>query len=300
MRLFKGITKRAPALKSEVLSPFRLEYAALKKRNRVWVHGHRGSASSHPENTLASFQEGYRAGADLIELDVHLSSDGVPVVFHDEMISPRVCREESGKRPARKIAVRRLTLEQLGLYHVGSVSPRKSRKFTDWRPVAGERIPTLDAVCSWAAAQDPAVGLNIEIKMGGEPLKLRPDPDEFAEKVVAVVKQRGLSGRVQLQSFFPDMVKALVRAAPQENVSFLIDRRPRWLPFAKRLGVKMVGPRFKLLTKEIVAACHEEGIAVVPWTVNLEVHWARLVHWGIDGLITDYPRKLVQFLSKYN
>ncbi len=297
MRLFKGITRRAPALNGDVLSPFQLDYGALKKRNRVWVHGHRGSASSHPENTMVSFQEGYRAGADLVELDVHLSADGVPMVFHDEMISPRVCRDNVGRRPARKIAVRRLTADELGHYFVGSVAPRK---FKDWKPHSNERIPTLDAVCAWAAAQDPAVGLNIEVKMGGEPLKLRPDPDEFAEKVVAVVKARGLTGRVQLQSFYPGMVKALRRAAPLENVSLLVDRRPRWLALAKKLGVKMVGPRFRLLTKDVVAACHDEGIAVVPWTVNLEVHWAKLVHWGIDGLITDYPRKLVHFLSKYN
>lgn len=297
MRLFKGITARAAGPKKPPPAPFDLSYGGLSRRHRLWVHGHRGSASTHPENTLASFQEGYRAGADLIELDIHLSADGIPVVFHDEMLSARVCRDSLGKKLKKKIAIRRLTFEELLKYEVGLVAPRK---FPDWKAVPGERISRLDAVCAWAAAQAPAVGLNIEFKIGGEPKALRPDAEEFAEKVMKITKAAGLEGRVQLQSFNIDMVSALRRAAPKEKVSLLVDRGVRWLAVAKRLGVDMVGPRFRLLDPEIVATCHSEGLAVVPWTVNLETHWERLVHWGVDGLITDYPRKLVQFLSRYN
>ncbi len=295
MRLFKGIIEPVLVPKGGAITSLDLKFAGLRRRNRIWVHGHRGSASTHPENTLASFQEGYRAGADFVELDVHLSADGVPVVFHDEILSPRVCRDGLGKKLKKKIAIRRLTFEELASYEVGLVAPRK---FPDWKAVPGERISRLDAVCAWAAKQSPAVGLNIEIKMGGEPVALRPDPQEFAQRVVEIVKAQGLVGRVQLQSFYPDMVAALRQAAPQEKVSLLVDRGLRWFKLAKRLGVDLVGPRFRLLDPEIVAACHAEGLAVVPWTVNLETHWERLIHWGVDGLITDYPRKLVHYLSR--
>jgi glycerophosphoryl diester phosphodiesterase len=297
MRLFKGITGRAAAPELAGVDPFDLRYSGLRRRHRIWVHGHRGSASTHPENTLASFQEGQKAGADLIELDVHLSADGIPVVFHDEMLSARLCRDSLGKRLRRRVALRRLRFEQLCEYDVGTIGPRR---FKDWRPVPGSRIPSLDALCAWSARQTPALGLNIEIKMGGEPVVLRPDPDEFAIKVLEVIRRHGLEGRVQLQSFYPDMVAALRREAPREKVSLLVDRGVRWIAQAVRLGVDMVGPRFRLLDAKAIANCHGEGLAVVPWTVNHEVHWERLVRWGVDGIITDYPRKLVQFLSRYN
>lgn len=293
---FRGITKRAAVPKPEPAPSF-LKYAGLARRHRVWVHGHRGSASSHPENTAISFEEGAKAGSELVELDVHLSADGIPVVFHDEMISNRVCRDLQGRKLRRKLAVRKLTVEQLGLYDIGSVKPRK---FPGWHHCPGERIQTLDTICAWAARQNPAVGLNIEIKMGGEPLKLRPDPDEFAEAVTASVKKHNLLGRVQLQSFYPQAVASLSRTAPQEKISLLVDRGVKWIPLAKKLGASVVGPRFRLLDRKLIASCHAEGLAVVPWTVNKELHWKRLVEWGVDGLITDYPRKLVQFLSRYN
>lgn len=272
-------------------------YKGLRRRYPLWVHGHRGSASTLPENTMASFQEAVAAGAELVELDLHLTSDGVPVVFHDEYVSSRTCRDLNGRPVKKKIAVRSLSAEALGAYDVGSVRPKK---FRAWHEAPGQKIPLLAEVCAWAAKQTPAIGLNVELKMGKEPKELRPDPEEFARTVVSIVQGHGLSGRVQLQSFHPGMVAALRVAAPAERVCYLVDRGTRWVPRAQKLGVDAVGPRFRLLTPKLVAACHAAGLGVVPWTVNEAKHWHRLLGWGVDGLITDYPRKLVQWISQYN
>lgn len=272
-------------------------YPGLRRRHPLWIHGHRGSASTRPENTMASFEEAVGAGVEFIELDLHLSADGVPVVFHDEYVSSRVCRDTHGRPIRKKLAVRLLSAEALGAYDVGTVRPKK---FRSWHEAPGQKIPLFADVCAWIARQEPAVGLNVELKMGKEPERLRPDPDEFARKVVSLIGKHGLSGRVQLQSFYPDMVAALRAAAPAERVSYLVDRGTRWVARAKTLGADAVGPHFRLLTPKLVAACHGAGLGVVPWTVNEPVHWHKLLGWGVDGLITDYPRKLVQWISQYN
>src|SRR5918911_3997990 len=115
-----------------------------QERGRVWVVGHRGAMGHCPENTPASFERGLELGADWIELDVHLSRDGALVVIHDETVD----RTTNGHG-----AVRDHTLAELEALDAGS-----------WfgADYAGQRIPTLDEVLTWARRRDTIV--DIEIK----------------------------------------------------------------------------------------------------------------------------------------
>src|SRR5687768_6511398 len=101
----------------------------IRQKNRIGVHGHRGSRGTHPENTFAGFREALAAGADFFELDLHLSADDVPIVFHDPVVTERVCKIET------PTPVRLLKAKDLREIECGS----------------GEKIPTFEAVLKWVA-----------------------------------------------------------------------------------------------------------------------------------------------------
>src|SRR6476659_6998408 len=105
---------------------------------RFAVHGHRGSPALQPENTIPSFQEAIRGGADYIEMDVAVTLDNVMVISHDPVVNTTLCTGGEGKRP-----VHELTLAQIRQYDCGSSG---SKTFPRQALVPGTRIPTLDEV----------------------------------------------------------------------------------------------------------------------------------------------------------
>jgi len=259
----------------------------------IEIHGHRGSRGTHPENTLPSFAEALAAGADYFELDVQLTQDDVPVVHHDAAISSRHCRE-GGKTPAREIPIRSVDAAEVARFDCGSI-PQPD--FPEQILQPGLRIPTLAEVLDWLGRRPGSAGVNIEIKIEGATGALTPDPALFADRVWDLVRARGLESRVQLQSFDPRPLARLVELGCRGRLSYLFDRDADFAGEAARLGVGFVGPAFRLLTPANIASCHSRGVKVVPWTVNAAADWDRLAGYGVDGLITDFPRKLAAHLG---
>lgn len=247
----------------------------------IEIHGHRGSRGTHPENIIPSFDEAFQADAAFFELDTHLSKDDVPVVFHDDVVGPRVCKGQA-KRPLRE-----LTSEELTQIDCGSV-PQAG--FPGQQLCPGEKIPTLDGVLKWVASKPAPFGVNIEIKMSAG------DPILFARKVLDLVEKYGLGKRCVIQSFdFRPLVETR-RLDKSVFVSCLFERSANFVEEALRVGANAIGPHFELLERGVVVAAHARGLKVLPWTVNTEKDWRRVIDLGVDGIITDYPRKLKAFL----
>jgi len=249
---------------------------------RVQIHGHRGSRGTHPENCLLSFKEAFAAGADFFELDTHLTKDEVPIVFHDAEVGPRVCLGQAQR------LVRDLSMSELVDIDCGSV-PQPN--FPDQKTYPGEKIPTLQTVLEWVASTPAPFGVNIEIKMSAG------DPGHFARSVLQLLGKFGLSRRAIVQSFdFRPLVETR-RLDPKLFVSCLFERRADFVEEARQVGANAIGPHFSLLTQDIVERAHGAGLQVVPWTVNTEKEWEQVLALRVDGIITDYPRKLKAFLG---
>ncbi len=247
----------------------------------IQIHGHRGSRGTHPENILTSFKEAYEAGANFFELDTHLSKDDVPIVFHDEKVGPRVCIGQI-ERP-----IRELTAAELTQIDCGSV-PQAT--FPEQKLCPGEKMASLETILTWVASTKPPFGVNIEIKMAAG------DPALFARKVYQLVEQKKLLDRAIIQSFdFGPLVETR-RLDKKVFISCLFDRAVDFVAEALKVGANSIGPYFELLTKEIVDKAHQANLKVIPWTVNQPKDWERLAAMGVDGIITDYPRKLLSHL----
>jgi glycerophosphoryl diester phosphodiesterase len=256
---------------------------------KIQVHGHRGAASVRPENTMPSFEEAIRAGADYIELDVYATSDNHLVVIHDPAVNMAICQGGGGKRP-----IRSMTLAEVRQYDCGSL---QQRAFPRVELAPGTRIPTLDEVFD-LGKKHRNIRFNVEIKSSEKWKDYTPEPAEFCGMVAAAIRKHGLAKRVLVQSFDFRIVRAMKQAGPEFELAALYGPGERdFVDIAKETGVKMVNPNFKLVTEEKLKAAHAAGLRIIPWTIDTPDEWDRLLALGVDGLITNDPGALVSHLK---
>lgn len=151
----------------------------------------------------------------------------------------------------------------------------------------GGGLPTLDEVLQLAPGNQ--VVFNIEIKSyPGYPI--------FSAQVLEAIRRHRLEARVIVQSFdFPTLL-AMKKLAPEIVRAALWEGEPRSLvEIAGEAETSIVAPEYTLLTAGEVQAAHAAGLQVIPWTVNHPRDWERLIAWGVDGIITDYPAALIQY-----
>ncbi|MFW6238140.1 MAG: glycerophosphodiester phosphodiesterase family protein [Halanaerobiales bacterium] len=223
------------------------------------IIGHRGTMGTEAENTDASFQKAVDMGADGVEFDVHLTSDRVPVVIHDECLDRTT--EGTGKIKNKKLR----DLEEYDILTLGE---------------------TLDIVRNCKI-------INIEIKNG--PV-FYPGIEEV---VIDIVKNRDLSGKVILSSFNHYTIKKIKDLDPALNCGLLYMAglfRP-W-EYARMLGAKSIHPYHLSITPEIISQCQNNDLQVTLFGANKEKMIKRAAKSGADMLITDYPEKALNLLDK--
>lgn len=267
---------------------------ALPAQGGVLIHGHRGSRGTRPENTMAAFREALRAGADVLELDLAVTKDGVVVVSHDPKLEPGLCLGPDGK-PGEPVLIRALTLAEVKRYDCGTL---KNPRFPRQVPAPGERVPALAEVFALAAGS-PAVQFNVETKIYPAFPEAAPAPEEFAAAVVKEVRAAKLTARVIVQSFDRRTLAAVSRLEPGLRTAMLTsDNLVDFAALAAAGQFAFVSPDHQWVTKDDVAALHAMGVQVAPWTVNDEAGWARVLEMGVDAVITDYPEDLAGYLKK--
>jgi glycerophosphoryl diester phosphodiesterase len=243
--------------------------------DRPLVFAHRGGSALAPENTIPAFDRGLELGADGLELDVHLSRDGVVVIHHDAHLG----RTVNGSGPlARYTAAELARMDAAYRFGAAEAYPWRGR---------GVGIPTLAEVLG----RYPAARIIIEMKV---------NTPAMARAVVDEVEKAHAADRVCLGSFGRRALRAarafapgLATSAAREEVRRVlygswIGLAPRRLPnqayqVPERVGAtRVVSPRF-------IRLAHQAEAVVQVWTVNREADMRRLLGWGVDALITDRP-----------
>ncbi|MCZ2261723.1 glycerophosphodiester phosphodiesterase [Isoptericola sp. QY 916] len=237
------------------------------------VVAHRGASADAPQNTLAAIDLAGEVGAAMVEIDVHLSADGVPVVIHDGTVDATT--DGTGE-------VRSRTRDELQGLDAGSwFGPE----------FAGQRIPTLAEVLD-VVARHPGLGVLCEYKG-------RWSADDVAV-TMRVLDDPGLDGRLIVQGFDPQTVAALRDVAPQVPRSLLVEHPREGLPaLLAALHAAAVSPGVALIADDpdLVPTAHAAGLRVFGWTANDEPAWRTLVDAGVDGIITDRPAALRDWLG---
>ena len=290
--------------------------AAAPDRRDFDLQAHRGGRALAPENTLASFGNALALGVDTLELDIGLTSDGVVVVSHDSVLNPNHTRDDTGAWLAGPgPAIHALTLAQLQRYDVGRLNPGSTygRAFARQQPSDGQRIPTLAAVFALVHARHAdTVRFNIETKVDPTQPQLTAPPETMLRALLAEIEHAGMAKRVTIQSFDWRTLALAGQLAPQLPRAFLTSKRtladPRWTLGLRAqdfgsvpqlvqaaaahgggAGTVIWSPNANELTPALLHEAHALGQQVLPWTVNRREDMARLIDWGVDGLITDEP-----------
>ncbi|MDC7219938.1 MAG: glycerophosphodiester phosphodiesterase [Spirochaetales bacterium] len=235
------------------------------------ILAHRGASGYAPENTMAAFELAAEQGAHGIETDIHLTKDGKLAVTHDPVLGRTVKAEG---------ALKDYTLAELQSFDCGSwYSPDFSK----------ERVPELKDLLSFIKKQD--MYLNIEIKMGigyyhGLEEVLAEELGRFNEDERLIISSFNHYSLLALEKLRPSTPRGFLTG------SFLIDS---W-DYVKKNRGQALHPHFHCVTTEIVEACHREGIAVNPYTINEPVEGKELLKTGVDSLITNYPDLMLNLL----
>jgi glycerophosphoryl diester phosphodiesterase len=250
---------------------------------RPIVFGHRGASGEAPENTLVAFERALSQGAAILETDVHVTCDGVPVIAHD----PDVSRMTEGHG-----AIAALSLTELQALDAGyRFSPDGGKSY----PYRGQgiRVPTLREVFDAL----PDVRINLEVKQNDARL---------IEGVVRAVADCKRAERTLLAAAEDDTLAAVrneLRAKGVETAmgasvgdvlgfvrAALGEGEPPVEPMALQVPPSFGGQ--PLVTPELVAFAHRNEVQVHVWTVNDEAEMARLLDLGVDGVMSDFPGRL--------
>lgn len=250
---------------------------------RTFIVAHRGGAGLAPENTLASFSNGITLGADFIEMDVHLTKDGIPVVIHD----PTIDRTTDGKG-----AVNNFTLADLQAFNAAAKFQGASGK---------QVVPTLAQVLE--LAKPKAVKLEIEIKVDAAGNHY---PD-IEQKVLNEITAQGMLERVKIMAFEFDTLKQIralnsqvttvalmttdyFRAHVLLQPSAIVDEVA---PFSNGIGIDK-----NYLSAELVQQAHARKLGVGVWTVDTESEMQKFMVMGVDGITTNRPDVLKRVLGR--
>ena len=239
-----------------------------------------------PENTLEAFQAAADCGADGVELDVQLTSDGEVVVIHDE----RVDRVSGGFVTGW---VKDFTLKRLRDIDVSGARDEYSW-FPDDRTA---HVPTLREVLE--LIEPTGMEVNIEFKTSlvnyDDPASAEytdVKPGHIVDKTFAIVSSTGMSGRVVYSSFNHYTVRHVHELRPEVPVAPLFDEviADPWA-YAATLGAKGIHPDYHtlLMYPDYVDRCHEAGIKVRTWTLDVPGEIAALVKQDVDVIITNEP-----------
>lgn len=286
------------------------------------LHGHRGARGHWPENTLLGIKNTFDLGVRVVELDVLLSQDNVPVVTHNPTLMTATTRAQTGgwitDDSLKIIDIPYCALKQ---YDVGGIraGTAYAARYPDQAFLFDLNIPTLEDVAVLVQADTyKDVWLNIEIKSTPLDAGLTPAPDLLAKHVVDLLVKKRLQERVILQSFDWRVlreIKALAPDIPRSHLTYQNCKAPVMQPniyadspwmdgtacradfsdlssVIAGLGGAIWSPFHENITQDAVQEAQELGLIVNAWTVNDVADIDRMLTIGVDGIITDYPGRV--------
>lgn len=252
-------------------------------QNEIMIVGHRGAAGKAPENTIASINLAEKLGANVIEIDLRQTKDGVPVAIHDSDVDRTT--DSSGE-------VSDYTFKEIQKLDAGSWFDEE---------YAGEKIPSLEEVIQ--SLNDTTV-LIIEFKGGLGEYK------NIEKNTLEIVNKLGVSGRVILKSFDPEQLKYLRELTDGIPLLYVYAVRIPWLGLIIDTGVtcgsvydfqtEYLQPHRFFLSESFVKEAQAKSFKIIAWGVHELDEIKEAVEMGVDGIETDYPGRVRNYLDSLN
>lgn len=255
--------------------------------NYPLVIAHQGGDGLWPGDTMFAFQNAADMGADVLEMDVHITKDGVLVLMHDEAVDRTT--DGSGE-------IESMTLEKLKKLDAGyDWSPNDGASFP-FRGT-GVTIPTMEEVF----AAFPDKHMTIEIKKTNA---------SMAKPFCELIREYDMQDKVLIASFHDERLAEFREECPEVATSSAKNETTIFVLLTKPFLGSFYSPKFfslqvpeesggiTVMTPAFVKAAHERNLAVEPWTINDAETMKKLIAWGVDGIITDRPDIMLEVLGR--
>ena len=294
----------------------------LSKPNHIKIYGHRGARGVLPENTLDSFQYLFDNDIKAYETDILISKDLVPVITHDFRLSPSMTKDSEGNWLENEdVKIIDLTYDQISKFEVGSLNKltKYGRRFLNQKKLPNQKIPKLSQLLDLTTKNNNSnLIINLEIKSTPVQENLTPPPDVLAKIVIEEVNKSSLINKIIYSSFdwrvlreIKNYNSEIPRAYLTQDQRNIYDQSP-WMDFTplhnnvdlpkliKAHGGKAWHPYHKNINEKNIKIAQSENLPVNVWTVNKEDDMLRMIDYGVDGIMTDYPVQLKELCEKKN
>lgn len=261
------------------------------------AQAHRGGRGLMPENTIASEKNAIDFNSTL-EMDLQMSKDSQVVVSHDAYFNADFCLTPEGKTMDKKDGRSRLlfnmTYDSIRKYDVG-LKPHpgfpRQKKVPAVRPLLSVLIDSVEA---YAKTKNHVNHYNIELKTSPREDGVHyPDLGTYVSRALHIVNDKGIAARTMIQSFDVRALRMVHDSFPDIETSYLVGKNDTNTVqgYISKLGFTpaVFSPDYHIVTPDMVAGFHKQGVKVIPWTPNTLEEIQNLKDMGVDGIITDYP-----------
>jgi len=293
-------TKEVKMEDKESIAPY-----YMVNNKKIDIQGHRGGRGLWPENSTYGFLKATDLKVTTLEMDVVVSKDNHVVVSHDHVFNPEICKSKYDNRleSVEESAIYKLDYSEIKEYDCGS-SPHSrfpnQEKVATYKPLLKDVIREASARCD--ENKQAQVFYNIEIKSRPEyDGSLQPEtPEEYVKLVLDTLTPLLDYSRFTIQSFDTRILEAIEKYDSKVRLVYLVEETELSLDFLDNLSFspEVISPDFNLLNEELIKAYQEKGLKVIPWTVNESSDMKRMLAWGVDGIISDYPDRLIEVVKE--
>ena len=299
----------------------------LSKPNHIKIYGHRGARGDLPENTLESFKYLFDNAINAYETDILISKDLIPVITHDFRLDPSLTKDKEGNWiKDENIKIFDLTYDEISKFDVGSLNKltRYGRRFVNQKSLENQKIPKLSELLELSSKNElQNLLINLEIKSTPDEKNLTPDPKDLVQIVLNEINNSNLKDKIIISSFDWRILREVKKQSPEIPRAYLtfqqekgmkikktiyskspwIDHIPLTIVYdlpkiIKELGGSAWHPYYKDINKKAVKDAHDNNLPVNVWTVNDEDDMLKMIEYGVDGIMTDYPLRLKNLCEK--
>jgi glycerophosphoryl diester phosphodiesterase len=271
------------------------------------IEAHAGGKGLYPGNSIPAFVNALKLGVTTLEMDCVISQDSMVVVSHDPfmnhvfMLSPTgksISKQEEKNHNLFKMPYDSIRQYQLGSKFDPEFANQKLVK--TYKPLLRE---VIDSVESYIRQHNlKPLQYNIEIKSYHQAMDMTPEPQSFADLVLAIILEYNLQNRVLIQSFDVRPLQYIRKQYPAIKISYLLSKNtPLTLEQnLAKLGFipQVLSPEYPMVTEQMVKTARKHKMAIIPWTIDSEADMRKYIGMGVDGIITNYPDLLLKLLSQ--
>ena len=276
----------------------------IKLSKDLDIQGHRGCRGLLPENTIPGFIKAIDLGVTTLEMDVVISKDSQIVVSHEPFFNHEISTGPNGfeinEENEKQFNLFEMTVAEIQNYDVGL---KNHPRFPEQLKVKANK-PTLrevvDAVNQHLTSINKShIFYNIEIKYNPLGRSFHPDVETYSKLVYDEIERLGIKNQTTIQSFSPECLNIVFGLDKEISLALLVENKESYRINLDKLNFKpkIYSPDYKLVDKLLIDYCNQNSIKLIPWTVNDENDIKSLIEKGVDGIISDFPDRVIKIYS---